>query len=551
VGKTYNRRQFLAHSAATAGGVVAAGSVVDQLAGMTPAGAVTPGGTLNVGVISEQNTPFVPDYATMDTTGFNYARAIYDPLCVVSADGSTVYPYLAKSVTHNSGYDEWTITARPDIKFHNGAPCDGDAIYDNLVADYNSALTGAAIKGLITDFTHKKGSSTVTVKTAHKWVTFPYTLSEQQIGFMAAPDTLGSGGKPPKPGTNPVGTGPFIFSKWDYNTSFQTVRNANYWRNPGTLPYLDELIFYPVPDSGTRLQGLQDGTYDLIIEGDSPTILSMQSLGGGYNVITDLPSVPTGYTPVYNPSVGCVMLNLRKAPFTNLDLRKACAYAIDRTQFVGVIDDNVSAPVNGIYPPNSPYYKHPSYPPVAGDIATAKALVAKVPKNERSFTMGYVTMDPTILSAAVYIQNALKKVGIKVTLKPVSQGNLILDAIEHNFEALLWAQFGGVSADLNYPWFSTASGPLNFAGNFDKKIQSDMLAGMAATTASGREAAWGAVNNKLDVDLPYIWLDRAVLAVGAKSNVMNWQTFTEPSVAAHPVLQPNQAVLFFTETWKS
>jgi peptide/nickel transport system substrate-binding protein len=550
VGKTYNRRQFLAHSAATAGGVVAAGSLADQFATAGAAGATPiPGGTLNVGVISEQNAPFVPDYATMDTSGFNYARAVYDPLMVVSADGSTVYPYLAQSLTHNAGFDEWTITARKNIKFHNGAPCNGDAIYANLVADYNSALTGAAIKGLISDFTHKKGSSTVTIKTTRKWVTFPYTLAEQQIAFMAEPDTLtGPGGKgAPKKGTNPVGTGPFIFSHWNYNHEFMTVRNANYWRAPGTLPYLNALNFFPVPNSGARLQGLQGGHYDLIIEGDSPTILEMQSLGGGYNVITDLPSVATGYTPVYQPSVGCVMLNLRSAPFNNANMRKGCAYAINRNQFVGVIDDNVSASVDGIYLPSSPYYKHPSYP--AYDLATAKHYINLVPKAERSFTMGYVTGDTTILDAAQYVQNALKAAGVHMTLKPVSQGTLILDAIEHNFQALLWAQFGGVSADLNYPWFSTESGALNFAGNFDKKIQSDMQAGMAATTAAARETAWGAVNNKIDADLPYLWLDRAVLAVGATSHVQNWQTFSDP--VGNPVLQPNQAVLFFTEVWKS
>ena len=46
-----------------------------------------------------------------------------------------------------------------------------------------------------------------------------------------------------------------------------------------------------------------------------------------------------------------------------------------------------------------------------------------------------------------------------------------------------------------------------------------------------------------------MWLDRVVLGVAAKSTVKDWQTFKDE--AGHAVLQPNQAVLFFTSTWIS
>jgi peptide/nickel transport system substrate-binding protein len=544
VSSTYNRRQFLAHSAATAGGVVAAGALVDQLGGATPAGAVTKGGTLVVGVIAEQNQPFVPDYATMDLSGFLYARSVYDPLCVTSANGKTVYPYLCESIKANASYDEWTITAREGVKFHDGTPCDGDAIYANLVADYESELTGKAIQGLIKGFTHKTGSNTVVVNTTYKWVTFPYTLAEQQIGFMAQPDTLGSGSTPPSKGTNPVGTGPFIFDSWDYNSEFVTVRNPSYWRSPvGTFPYLNELVFTPIPDSGTRVSNLADGSVDIIVETDPPTVKTLAStLGSGFTVENDLKT-----PPVYTPSVGCIMMNVRNAPFNNKDMRYGCAAAINRALFVATIDMGESVAVNGIYLPKTPYYKNPSYP--AYSKSAAQSYINKVPSADRKFDLQYVTGDPTILYGAEFVQNALMEVGVTVTLVPVSQPELIGAAVSHQFQAMTWAQFGGLSADLNYPWFSTASGGLNFAGNFDNKIQSDMLAGMAATSATAREKAWGAVNNQIDIDLPYLWLDRSVIAVAASNKVQNWKTYTDPSGQA--VIQPNQGVMFFTETWKS
>ncbi|HEY8081285.1 MAG TPA: hypothetical protein VIE15_04275, partial [Acidimicrobiales bacterium] len=135
-----------------------------------------------------------------------------------------------------------------------------------------------------------------------------------------------------------------------------------------------------------------------------------------------------------------------------------------------------------------------------------------------------------------------------VTINPVSQATLIGDAIFSQYQAMTWSQFGGVSPDTNYPWFSTKTG-LNFANNLDPKIEAAMINGMAATTTANRVKYWSFVNQQIARDLPYLWTDRAVIGIVAKNNVQNWKTFTDPS--GHPVLQPNQGVMFYTEIWKS
>jgi peptide/nickel transport system substrate-binding protein len=534
VTNTYDRRQFLTHSAAAAGGVVAAGALADQLVTEGIAGAVTKGGTIKMGVISEQNKPFSPDYANMDTSGFCYARAVYDPLMVVSANGQSVYPYLAESVTHNAGYTAWTITARKGVKFHDGTTCDANAIYQNLVAEYNSTLTGNALKALIKGFTLDEAKGTVTVNTKYKWTTFPYTIAEQQISFVAAPSTLGAGYK-----GLPIGTGPFISTTWNYNTAFICNANPHYWR-PG-LPYLDSVEFHPIPDGPTRFNALKSGALDIIHESEGDITKQFASLGGAYTSEVDFPG-----TPVYSPSSNCIMMNCKKAPFTNINMRTACAYAIDRASFVSVVDAGESVPINGIYLPANKNYKGSDYP--AYNVTKAKTYVKKVPAGDRSFTLTYVAGDPAVLTAATLVQSQLGAVGITVTLKGVSQGVLIGDAIFGQYQAMTWAQFGGTCGDLNYPWFSTKA-HLNFANNDDPKIETLMIAAMGEATASGREAKWGAVNLQISKDIPYLWTDRVVLGVAAKSYVQNWKTFTDP--AGHAVLQPNQAVLFFTEVWHS
>jgi len=539
VTKTYDRRQFLTHSAAAAGGVVAAGTVASELAfeGEAFAKPVL-GGTLKMGVISEQNRPFNPDYANMDTSGFCYARAVYDPLMVVSADGRTVLPYLAAGLKPNATFTAWTLTVRPGIKFHNGKPCDGDAVFANMQANMASSLTGPAISQLISGFTHVPKSNTVVIHTKYKWVTFPYSLAEQQISFIAEPSTLGQ-----TYNGLPIGTGPYIAQSWSTHVSFVATKNPSYWR--AGLPYLNQVEFHPIPDGPTRMNALQSGTVDIIHEGEGDVLKTFPGLGSGYTWWLDYPA-----RPVYSPSSNCMMMNTSKAPLNNRTLRTACAYAIDRSQFVKVVEAGWGKAIDGIYLPGSLYYKKPPYP--VYNVAKAKALVAKVPKSQRSFTLTYVIGSSSVLNFAELLQSFLGKIGVTVTLFGISQGQLIAAAIFGTYQALTWAQFGGVSPDLNYPWFSTrpARGGiwLNFAKNSDPKIESLMLAGMAATSQTARVNAWASVNIRLAQDVPYLWTDRSVLGIAAKAYVKNWQTFQSPT--GHAVLQPNQAVLFFTSTWR-
>ena len=397
--KEYDRRQFLTHSAAAAGGVVAAGAVAGELGLADAAGAATiqQGGTLKMGVISEQNTPFNPAYANMDTSGFCYARAVYDPLMVVAANGKTVYPYLAKSLTPNKTYTTWTLTARPGVKFHDGTSCNGDAIYANMLENNKSALTGPAVQALISGFTHVKGSSTVQIHTKHPWVTFPFTLAEQQISFIASP---GGGGAPNTllPGYHglPVGTGPFIASAWNPpGVPFTAVKNHQYWQ--AGKPYLAQVEFHVQSDGPTRFNYLKTGTVDIIHESEGDILSQFPSLGSNYSYLTDFPK-----KPVYSPSSNCIMMNVEKAPFTNKNLRLGLAYAVNQKQIVKIVDDNYSAPINGIFESGSPYYKKPPYPTY--NVTMAKKYIAKVPKAQRTFTCQYVSADPAVQTAVTQLQ---------------------------------------------------------------------------------------------------------------------------------------------------
>ena len=132
------------------------GSAVGGLAVERPAATAsrtaTPkkGGTLVFGIEAEDQG-FDPASARFDETGVLYARTVFDPLTIIAADGS-VQPYLAQAVTPNADYTVWTITARPDVVFHDGTPCDAAAIAGSLNHFLDRPATAspfAAVKDIV------------------------------------------------------------------------------------------------------------------------------------------------------------------------------------------------------------------------------------------------------------------------------------------------------------------------------------------------------------------------------------------------------------------
>ncbi|HMD45248.1 MAG TPA: ABC transporter substrate-binding protein [Acidimicrobiales bacterium] len=533
-----DRRSFLARGAATAAGVLAAGGAADLALGAGPVLAATNGpgrngvstakprrgGSVVFGVDAEEQG-FNPSSARFDEVGVMYARTVFDPLCITTASGGWA-PYLAQSVTPNAEYTSWTITLRPNIMFHDGTPLNGAALQQNLEAQYNAGLTGIVLRPVIADI-KQTGPLTVTVDMKTPWLAFPFYLCGQaggQLAYIAAPSMLNA----PNGGTdNPVGTGPFKFSKWIPNDHFTAVRNPNYWR-PG-LPYLDQITYRPIPDANARGQALQSGTIDIMIV-DTPQVIVTFRNNRSWSYIDDSGALAG------EPDMNCVMLNVSKPPFNNAEVRLAAAKAISSSAYSKIVDIGVNPPINGVFVPGSPYYANPGYP--TPDVAGAKKLVAKAQHETGkpvSFTL-VSTNSPTAIRAAQYMAQQFQNVGMQVQSSYIEQNALINNALSGTFQALEWRQFGAVNPDLNYIWWSTTTAnanglSINMARNVDPQLEQALITGRTSPNPQTRIAAYKKVNELLAKDLPYVWNDRAVWAVVSKPSVQNWNNPTTPAGA--------------------
>lgn len=529
-----DRRSFLARGAAAGAGlaaVSASGALLDACSsgasgsgsstGSHPNGVSTAtpkkGGQLIFGTEAEEKG-FSPTQGTFDTTGILYARTVFDPLAIIAADGS-VQPYLAASITPNGDYTVWTITMRPNVVFHNGAPCDGAAVAANLEAQKMSGLTGPAVTTISS--ISATGPLEVTVTMSSPWVPFDFYLAGGiggQIAFIAEPNWLATNSQ-----TNPIGTGPFVFQSWNPNDHFTAARNPHYWRTG--YPYLDSITFKPIPDSQQLLNSLNSGVVDIIHTSTAQVTAQLRAN-------TSLGYVDDSQHVAGEPDMGCLLLNLSIPPFDNLKVRQAAAMAISSEQYTQVINGGINPTSNGPFVPGSPFYAPTGYP--APDPAKAAQLVQQVRQETGkpvTLTINHVP-DANTTRIAEYLQQQLKNAGMSVNLSPIQQANFISTALTGNFQAQVWRQFGAVDPDLNYIfWSPTNINPvfsINMARNNSPSMQAALIKGRQSPAMADRVAAYQEVGRLMGSEIPYIWTDRSVWTIGALPKVENFNNPTTP-----------------------
>jgi peptide/nickel transport system substrate-binding protein len=235
--------------------------------------------------------------------------------------------------------------------------------------------------------------------------------------------------------TNEAGGGAFRIDKW---TPGQEVVYERFddWKS-GPLPKLQRVIWRMVPSAGNRRALIERGDADVSFDLPPKDVAELAAAN----------KLQVVGTPIENAIV-YIGMNVKMAPFDNVKVRQAVAYALPYQKIMDVVMFGRGKPMFG-GPSTVTTAAWPQPTPYTTDPAKAKALLAEAGLPEGfettlSFDLGFAVVNEPL---CVLIQEALGAIGIKVTLNKVPGANWRAEFTKKTLPFLANA-FGGW---LNFP----------------------------------------------------------------------------------------------------
>lgn len=408
------------------------------------------GGNLVVALEAETDQ-WTPGYGYFSVSSNTVNRALYDSLTSLSVDGE-IEPFLAESVEPNNNLDTWTVTLRSGVEFHDGSPLDAETLVWNFETLHNQpeSTSYGPIQEHGIEAVEATGPLTVEYRLRQSNAAFPSVLrtglgipvSRQSYEEMGH-DTFGE---------NPVGTGPFEFQQWTRDDQLVLSRNQNYWRSDedgNRLPYLDQLVFRPIPDEGSRYQSLASDAVQVMVTLRGSSGKQVIDLAEERNYRADL--------SVVNES-GMSLYNLERPPVDDVRVRRALTASSDAEEVAVILGDDGLAPLtNQFFSPDNRWYSERAAEAYVGfdgpdlDYA-AEQLLDYIDDPDRSdgkdpgepIDIEFACpADPSLIEIGQLYQQLWSEVLgggglINVSLRQVDQPTLIGNAINGDYVVTCW-----------------------------------------------------------------------------------------------------------------
>jgi len=301
---------------------------------------------------------------------------LFETLLQLDIQTMEVKPLIAESFQVNDDATVFTFQIRKGIYFHKD-PCFGGIGRELTAADVKFSLEMACAgfhgKSSVNLFIDKvKGARSFYEKTRNSFTntgiqgiklldnnSIQIELQEPFVGFdkiltmpnlsIFPPEAYKYYGKlwP----LHPVGTGPFILERMD-ESGIILSRNSNYWRKDelgNQLPFLSKVIMTYAKDKKQELQAFTNKNIDIVLDIPAEEI---QFFLGSLKDAQDGKNVKHKVESKSSFSIDYVGFNCNSSEFSNVKVRKAFNYAINRKALVDNWMGGEGWPAtNGFVPP--------------------------------------------------------------------------------------------------------------------------------------------------------------------------------------------------------
>ncbi|MEO3476874.1 ABC transporter substrate-binding protein [Phaeobacter sp. CAU 1743] len=316
-------------------------------------------------------------------------------------------PYLAKSWETSEDGLTVTLNLVDNATFHDGEPITSeDVAYSILTTKENHPFKSmfAPVESIDTPDAH-----TVVINLSNPHPALLLALSPALAPVL--PKHVFDDGQDIKShpmNSKPVGSGPFMLEEFKAGEAIVLKKNPNFFLDG--RPKLDEIIVRIIKDPSALLIAMENGEADMY-----PFMAGSQEIRR-LEKADHLGVTAEGYAAV--GPLNWLAFNTASPKLSDVRVRQAIAYAVDRDFITKALHRGVSTPQRGPIIESSPFFDE-SIPAYDADLDKAKALMA-----EAGFADG---MELTIdfipgpkeqqQSIAEYMKSQLKKIGIAVTVR--------------------------------------------------------------------------------------------------------------------------------------
>jgi len=402
-------------------------------------------------------------YTAWITNGY-VSKNIFEGLLWYDEDELRLRPLLAESYKVSSNGLQVTFTLRDDIHFSDGVPVTADDVIFTYETIVNPGVDAASIANYYRDVDK-------VVKISDRQVRFvmkrPYFKMLDILGFDDTgilPKHIYQFDDPEqfnKRISNPVGSGPYVFEKWDVGHEIVLNRNENYW---GQKPKLSKIVYRFILNDTAAVQAMRSGDIDFMW----PLPDQYFELSRDKTFTRDIQCLS-----YWTPFVGYFWMgwNQERAFFKDRRVRLAMAHIVNRelicTKLLRIADARV---------PTGPFYIYGrqadrTIKPWPYDPEKAKKLLEQAgwvdtdgdgirDKDGVPFRFTYMIASDIALheQIAKLLKDEAAKVGIEVTIEPYEWSVFQQRLLDRQFDAVNLAWTGAVEEDPYQIWHSSQIG---------------------------------------------------------------------------------------------
>ena len=413
-------------------------------------------------------------------------------------------PYLAESWEVSSDGLSVTLNLVQGATFHDGAPITSEDVAFSIM----NTKENHPFKSM---FEPVEAIETPDAHTAVIKLSQPHPALLLALSPALAPvlpkHVYGDGQDPKSHPANaaPVGSGPFMLEEFTPGEAVIMKKNPNFFIDG--RPMLDEIIVRIVKDESSLLIAMENGEADMYPFMASSTSIRRLQEADHLDVTAE------GYAAV--GPVNWLAFNTQSEKLSDVRVRQAIAYAVDRAFITKALHRGVSTPQRGPIIESSPFFDE-TIPAYDVDLDKANALMAEVGFAEgMELTVDFIPgAKEQQQSVAEYLKSQLKKIGIDVTVRAAPDFPTWAGRVDgHDFELTMDIVFNWgdpvIGVHRTYLSDNIREGVIwsNTQQYSNEKVDALLNAAAVERDADKRKAMYAEFQQLVAGDLPVYWIN--------------------------------------------